>query len=461
MDNKNDVKTTENTTENNTRKMVLGVALGNNFGYHDAAWRMPHHDPGAYTDIGATVEQVQRAERGGLQFVFFPDRLFMRGDVTATPPIFNMDPLITLSALTHATNRIGLIGTLSTSFSEPYMLARHLKVLDVYSRGRVGWNAVPSYEPDAFANFGKPLPPREKKYDRLHETLQIVQALWGSWGYEAGKPDQFGMYADPTHIRPVNMQGNYVGSRGPLPVPPSEQGQPVIMMPASSGYGLQAAGMYANTVIGMPSTLEESRALRNTLRQAAVQAGRNPDDIKLVIFTFVSTGETVSQALEERRTLDDIVGINDKLAHLSAFLGLYEPFTNPDEPLTVEQLAKVRAHPQDARSVRAVELAKAGWSPRDIIAHNVFDTIPSAIGTAEQIADQLQKWFEAGAADGFALNFDDFSNGIDKVVENVIPILRERGLFEDDSEPKTLRDHFGLPLQYGLDPRVVANSGDK
>lgn len=237
--------------------------------------------------------------------------------------MFNMDPIITLSAVAQATNRIGLMDTASTSFTEPYLLARQLKALDIISHGRAGWNAAPSYEPEAFANFAKALPHREKKYERLHEAMQIVQALWGSWGYEAGEPNQAGMYADQAYIRPVNLQGKHVGARGPLPIPPSEQGQPVIMMPASSGYGLQAAGMYANVVIGMPSRIEESQAIRHTIREAAAQAGRDPEEIKLYVFAS-----------------------------------------------------------------------------------------PSVIGTDEQVADYLQEWFEAEAADGFVMNFDDFNTGV-------------------------------------------------
>lgn len=187
------------------------------------------------------------------------DRLFLHGDLAASNPLFNMDPIVTLSAVAQATERIGLAGTASTSFFEPYLLARQLKTLDEISSGRVGWNAVPSFEPDAFANFGKEPPARASKYERLHEVMQVVQALWGSWGYEAGKPDQQGMYADPAHVKPVNLYGTQVGARGPLPVPPSEQGQPVIIMPASSGYGLQAAVMYANIIIAMPSSIEEGR----------------------------------------------------------------------------------------------------------------------------------------------------------------------------------------------------------
>lgn len=279
-------------------------------------------DPKSYTNIDATVKQAQTAERGGLEFIFLPDRLFMHGNLSTSPSMFNMDPIITLSAVAQATNRIGLMGTASTSFTEPYLLARQLKALDIISHGRAGWNAVPSYEPDAFANFAKALPPREKKYERLHEAMQIVQALWGSWGYEAGEPNQ--------------------------------------------------AGMYANVVIGMPSRIEESQAIRHTIREAAAQAGRDPKEIKLYVFAS-----------------------------------------------------------------------------------------PSVIGTDEQVADYLQEWFEAEAADGFVMNFDDFNTGIGEFVDRVVPILRERDLFHDGYEGKTLRDHLGLPPQYGLDPRIATGSTEE
>ena len=457
MNNRKKLKTDEGTSKMKNKYMILGVTLGNNFGTHPATWRMPHVDPGSYTNIDATVEQARTAERGGLHFVFLPDRLFMAGDLSTSASMFNMDPIITLSAVAQATERIGLMGTASTSFTEPYLLARQLKVLDVISRGRAGWNAVPSYEAAAFENFGKVLPPRENKYERLHETVQVVQALWGSWGYEAGQPDQAGMYANPAHIRPVNLQGKHVGTRGPLPVPPSEQGQPVIMMPASSGYGLQAAGMYANVVIGMPNSIEEGRAMRHTVREAAAQAGRDPEEIKFVAFVGYTVGATEREALDARRALDDRINVDvhGQLSRLSAYLGLHQELKTPDEPLTEAQLASVRAHPHDPRSVRAVELAKAGWSPRDILAHGVFDPHPYVGGTAEQVADHLQEWFEAGAADGFVTNFDDFHTGIGEFVDRVVPILRERGLLHDGYEGETLRDHLGLPAQYGVDPRIA------
>lgn len=439
-------------------KMIIGVVFGNNFGVHPGTWRMPHVDPASYTNIDATVEQARKAERGGLQFVFLPDRLFLRDDLATSAPTFNMDPIITLAALAQGTERIGLIGTASTSFTEPYLLARQLKVLDVISHGRAGWNAVQSYEPDAFANFGQTLPPRENKYERLHEVMQVVHALWGSWGYAAGQPDQAGMFADPAHIRPVNLQGTHVGARGPLPVPPSEQGQPIVMMPLSSGYGLQAAGMYANLVIGMPMSIEEGRAQREAVRQAARMAGREPDDIKFVVFFGMTVGRTEREALDVRRALDERIDLDAQLSRLSAYLGMRGKFHSPDEPLTAAQLALLQARPNDARSVRAVALARAGYSPRDILAHAVLDPHPAVLGTAEQAADLLQEWFEADAADGFVTCFDDYHTGIDAFADQVVPILRERGLFSGHDEGTTLRGKLGLRPQYGLDARTATAS---
>lgn len=438
--------------------MILGVALSNNFGLHPATWRMSHIDTSAYAGVDAPIKQVQAAERGGLHFVFLADRLFLYGDVATAPPVFNMDPIITLSAVSQAAERIGLVCTASTSFTEPYLLARQLKALDVISHGRLGWNAVPSFELDAFANFGQEPPLSENKYERLHETMQIVQALWGSWGYEAGMPDKAGMFADPAHIRPVNMRGRHVGARGPLPVPPSDQGQPVIVMPLVRGYGLEAAGMYANVVISMPHSIKESQSQREMVRQAAIQAGRDPDEIRFIVFFGFVIGATEREALDQRRALDDLIDLSGHMSRLAALLGLRGMLGRPDEPFTPVEIAAIREHPQDPRAARVAQLAKAGWSPRDIIAHAVFDPYPSVVGTADQAADHLQQWFEAGTADGYVVHFDDFHNGINEFVDQVVPILRKRGIFHNDYEGQTLRDHLGLGPQYGIDPRITTGS---
>ncbi|ETD33284.1 NtaA/DmoA family FMN-dependent monooxygenase [Williamsia sp. D3] len=439
----------------NNKQMLLGVMLGDSYGVHPGAWRMPGVDVTAHTNFDLQVEYAQIAEGGGFQFAFLPDRVFLRSDLSAGPPGFSIDPILALTALARGTTRLGLVGSASTSLNEPYNLARQLKALDVISRGRAGWNAIPTYEPEAFANFGKQLPPREHKYERLHEVIQIVQALWGSWGHEAGEPDQAGMFANPAHVRPINMQGRHVGARGPLPIPPSQQGQPVIFQPASSGYGLQAAGMYADAVVGMPMTIKDSRAQRETIRQAAADAGRNPDDVKYVPFAMFGLGATVRDALDRRRAMDGKVDQGERLAHLGAVLGMRLDPQRSDDPLTEEQLSAARSNRLDPRSARTLKLARQGWSPRDLIAHGVLDPSPGVVGTPVQAADFLEEWFDADAVDGFIILIDNYRDGIAAFVNEVVPILQERGRFPTGFEGTTLRENLGLPAQYGVNQRLI------
>ncbi|MEU0236319.1 NtaA/DmoA family FMN-dependent monooxygenase [Nocardiopsis sp. NPDC006198] len=425
------------------RTISLGVALGDSFGVHPGAWRMPHADPGAYTDVGVQVRAAQAAERGGVDFAFLPDRVFLRDDLGAGPPTFSMEPLMALTAVARETERIGLVPSASTSFSEPYALARQLRALDVISHGRAGWNAVPSYEPEAFANHGRPIPSREGKYERLHEAVQIVQALWGSWEREAGDPDPAsGTFADMSRIRPIDLHGRHVGSRGPLQIPPSPQGQPVVFMPAAGGPSIQAAGMYAGAVIGMPNTIEDGHAQRDMVRRSAIAVGRDPEEILFFAFIGFGLGVTHESALERRRTLEDRTDPMPRLAQLSVMLGVHIDPAAADRPLPAEQLEQ------------ALALAHEGFSPRDILAHGVLDSNPGLVGTPEAAAHLMQEWFEAEAVDGFVLVIDDLHDGIDAFADLVSPILRERGLLRADDGPTTLRGRLGLPEQLGPDPRI-------
>ncbi|WP_205781436.1 LLM class flavin-dependent oxidoreductase [Planctomonas deserti] len=235
--------------------MLLGIQFAGSFGAHPGAWRMPAADPAGYSDIDQIVRHAQVADQGGIQYIFVPDRPLLDADLAEGPPRFQMEPTLLLTAIARATTRIGLIPSVSTSLVEPYTIARQLKALDVISHGRAGWNAIGTNDPAAFANYGVPMPPRMEKYERLHETIQIVQALWGSWGHDAGSPDKNGRFADPTHVRPIDLAGRHVAARGPLPIPPSEQGQPVIVQAGGGGLGLQAAARYADVIVGMAMTI--------------------------------------------------------------------------------------------------------------------------------------------------------------------------------------------------------------
>lgn len=443
----------------NDAEVLLGVVLSDGFGVHPGAWRMPTSAPDTYTSLDVPVRLAQKAERGGLDYIFYQERVFLWGDLNAGPPLASVEPLMLLTAIAHATRRIGLVASASTSFNEPYTLARQFRALDLLSHGRAGWNAIPSYEPEAFANYGRPVPPREEKYERLHEVVQTTQALWGSWRPEAGQPDPVsGRFADPSHIQPINLQGRYVASRGPLQLPPSEQGQPVIFMPFASGLGIQAAGMYANGIIAMPQSKDESRRQRSMIRSITEQNGRHADEVKLVSFLSFGLGATQEEAVRRRMVLEEAAGLEQRLAQLSQLLGLRLDAADADTPLTSGQISHLRPHPRAPRADHAAQLANQGLTPHEILGHGVLDIYPGVVGTPEQAADLIQDWSRAGAADGFTVMIDDMHDGLDDFIDHVVPILRRRGLRPSDYQGSTLRDHLGLSEQLGPDSRL---SGDK
>ncbi|UQN09652.1 NtaA/DmoA family FMN-dependent monooxygenase [Deinococcus sp. QL22] len=435
------------------------MQFSNGYGSQPHSWRMPGVNPTNATDFDAQVRYAQAAERGKIDFLFLPDGLGMDTDLSHQPSMFTLEPLLTLAAVARATSRIGLVTTASSTFNEPYNLARMFKTLDVMSHGRMGWNVVPTSDPTGAANFGKHPMQRQEKYERLHETVQIVQALWGSWGQDAWIHDaESGHFADASKIRPVNLKGRHVGSQGPLPIPPSEQGQPVIFQAGGGHSGLQVAGQYANGVIGATFTIEDARAQRTALRRAAQEAGRDPDEIKFFAGVMPALGATKRDAIDRRLQLGKDL-LPSRVPYLAQMLRLPLSVTRLDTPLTEQELDAAQPSPADPRSGQALKVAREGWTIREILAHGVIDYHPTPVGTPEVVADHMQEWFEAGAADGFWVSVDVYEDGIDTFVDQVVPILQERGLFHTDYEGTTLRDHLGVREQYGLDPRLLAVSG--
>lgn len=436
------------------KQMLIGMHLGNGYGSQPGAWRMPGVDPKGYTNFDNVVRYAQAAERGKLQFLFLPDFPALMGDIATEAPMVTLDPMLTFAAIARETARIGLVATGSTTFTEPYNLARQFKALDIMSHGRAGWNAVPTGDPIAAANYGRDLPPRAEKYERLHETIQLVQALWGSWGQDAWIHDAAsGRFADPGKIQPINLRGRHVGSRGPLPLPPSEQGQPVIFQAGGGANGAEVAGRYASGVIGATYTIEDARAQRATLREAAARVGRDPDQVKFFAGVMSTIAPTKRAALDRRIALTQQT-FPQRIAYLGQMLSLNLDHHALDEPLSQPQLAAARPSPFDPRSANALEIARQGWSLRDILAHGVIDYHPAITGPGSDVADHMQQWFEAGAVDGFWISVDVYEDGVDAFVDEVVPILQQRGLFHGDYEGATLRDHLGAKPQYGIDPRI-------
>lgn len=437
-----------------TRQMLIGMHLGNGYGNLPGGWRAPFVDPTSYSSFDAKVRHAQAAERGKLQFLFLPDGPTHVGDIANEPPNFNLDVMVTLAVVARETSRIGLVATGSTTFNEPFNLARHFKALDVLSHGRIGWNAVTSSGEDVAANYGSRLASSADRYGRAHETVQLVQALWASWGKDAWVHDSAtGQFANAEEIAPINMGGTYVASRGPLYIPPSEQGQPVVFHAGGSTNAHAFAGRYANAVIGAAFTIDDARAQRAAFRSAAERAGRDPDEIKFFAGLMTTIANSRREALDRRIGLTERI-FPQRAAYLGQMLGLRLDPAGLDEPLSADQLSRARASPSDPRSTNALAIAREGWTVRDVLAHGVIDYHPVIVGPAAEAADHMQSWFEAGAVDGFWVSPDIYEDGIDAFVDGVVPILQDRGLFHRDYGGVTLRDHLGARAQYGIDPRL-------
>lgn len=400
----------------------------------------------SYTSFNAKVRHAQAAERGKLQFLFLPDGPTHVGDLANEPPHFNLDVMVTLAVVVRETKEISLVATGSTTFYEPFNLALQCKALDVISHGWIDWNAVTSSGEDVAANYCRRLPSSADRYERAHETVQLVQALWGSWGRDSWVHDQTtGRFAEDGQGAPIDTGGIYVASRGLLYIPPSEQGQPVVF------YGGENPN--ANAVVGAAFMIDEIRAERNAFRASAEPAGRNPHEIKFF------TGLTTTIASDRREALDRRIGLSERIfpqraAYLAQMLVLRIGPARLDEPLSPEQLAKARASPADPRSSRALNIAREGWRVRDVLAGGVIDYHPFIAGPAVEAADHMQQWFDAGAVDGFWVSPDVCEDRIDPFV-GVVPILQDRRLFHKDYPGVTLRNHLGAPAQYGIDPRVA------
>ncbi|MFS0868598.1 NtaA/DmoA family FMN-dependent monooxygenase [Paenibacillus xylanilyticus] len=436
-------------------EMQLALQMVSGYGAEFSAWRMPGTDPAAYTNTDQYVERAKLAEKGKFQMIFIADTPALTVNLGPQTPMFPMDPMLALMAVARETNHIGLVATLSTTFNYPYNIARQFKALDVISHGRVGWNAVTTSDPLAAANFGSRVANRQERYDKAHESIQIVQALWGSWEPDAWTLDvEGGTFADMDKIQPINLQGQYYASRGPLPIPPSEQGQPVIFQAGGGREGLELAGKYASGVYANPYDIESAREQRQAIRESAARFGRNPDDIKMFAGFMFSLASTEEEALVRRKQLMSFnpEEIPNRVNYLGSMVGLPLSVNSVDidKPLAHDLLKNAYANPMDPRSARALKLLLQGLSIRDVLAHGVINYHPVVAGTPEQVADFLEEWFVAGACDGFSVVPDISFDGVADFVNLVVPILQDRGLFHREYEGKTLRENMGVPYEYGM-----------
>lgn len=427
------------------------VAAGPVSGSH-GGWRHPRASgdllsAGYYQNIGRLLEE------GCFDLLFIPDIVAIPDTLRHSPEsqlryggrgALRLDPMMVLSVIAAATKNIGLGATISTTYTQPYMLARTLATLDHLSGGRAAWNIVASFQVAEARNFGlgEQLS-RDERYDRADEFLEVVTKLWNSWQDDALIRDrQRPLFADPDRVRRIDHSGKWFNVKGPLNVSRPPQGRPVFIQAGASDRGRDFAARWADIIFVMPGLVDVAMEFRNDLRARAARFGRNPNTVKVLPGIIPVIADTEKQAKALHDELYDLahpeVGLSTLSYHLGVDLSLLLRSNilpeNSDVPACqgrYQGFYKL-AH-QSGLSL--VELGQRYGAGRTTIGFT---------GTPDSVADRMQQWFEAGACDGFMLQIPYFPGGVEDVVHGLVPELQRRGLFRRAYDGSTLRDSLGL-----------------
>ncbi|VFR53323.1 Nitrilotriacetate monooxygenase component A [plant metagenome] len=425
--------------------LILNVtALG--LGMHPAAWRHRDGPATSYFDPAHFREVAQLAEHGLLHAVFLADTLAVDEENFERPNLGAMDPGTVLAYLAAQTRHVGLVGTASTTYSDPFGLARRFMSLDHLSGGRAAWNVVTTFVPAVAANFGRAaLPEGPARYARAEEFVDVVKALWLSWEEGALVGDKAsGRFADAGRVRPLDHKGEHFDVRGPLTLPRSPQTHPLLFQAGASAQGRELAARTADVVFTAQNTLAAAREFRADIRQRARAHGRAPDDIKVLPGLLPILGGTQAEARARKEALDTLGG-DAELKKLALRVGLPPEDLALDAPLPLEKIqANTDFRGSQGFRDAAVRLAlEEGLTVRELLYRNGGGH-QQVVGTPQDVADMIATWHAAGAADGFNLMIDALPDGLHRFVESVVPLLQRRGLFHTQYAGNTLRENLGL-----------------
>ena len=420
-----------------TRRMKLNFHA-NSAGVHAGAWSPPYSREDGQFGIAFYQDLAKTAERGRFDAVFFADGLALGGEERKRPVC---DPIVLTAALAAVTERIGLVSSASTTFSEPYTLARQFATLDHLSRGRIGWNVVTSYDRNAAGNFGqKSLPPREERYARAEEFVDVVKALWNGWDYRSLDAKE----GDPNAPHPIDHAGTYFQVRGPLQLPRTPQGYPVLFQAGGSPEGRDLAARHANGTFVTAHTIEDGRESYSAFKERVRAFGRNPDELKVMPGVYVYLVGSDAEVTKQWKVLRERAPEAASVRLLAARLGVSPASLDLDHTVPEAVLGEAHKHAISrgqtdsiVSTLRRERLTVREWIQRQppVGPHRVI------VGTPEQVAEDLEVWFQAEAADGF--NVGNLSpSGLADFVDHVIPILQKRQLFRFDYEGDTLRSHY-------------------
>ncbi len=422
------------------RQIHLGLFL-QGAGHHVSGWRHPKAEAGSENfDLLRRVSQI--AEQAKFDMVFLADGL--TSGVDAHPStIARFEPLTLLAALALVTEKIGLAATSSTTYGEPYHTARAFSSIDHLSHGRAAWNIVTTSYARTANNFSKSHPEHDERYAVAGEFVDVVRGLWDSWDDDAFiKNKETGVYADPSKVHLLDHKGKYYSVKGPLNIPRSPQGHPVLIQAGSSGPGQDLAARTADVVFTAQQSLAEAQAFYKSLKGRVEKAGRHADDVAVMPGFLPVIGRTSKEAADKLAELDQWTDLKSAMPLLEERIGHSLADYDPDGPLPdlpISDQLRSRAElltalaRRENLTIRQLALRVAAGRGHHIV-----------LGTPVEIADRMQEWFDGRAADGFNVMPPFFPEGLEDFTQLVVPILQERGLFRTEYSGSTLRDHLGL-----------------
>jgi alkanesulfonate monooxygenase len=431
----------------NSRQLHLGAFM-RPVSIHTGAWRYPGADPSANFNLALIKQLIQTLERGKFDAFFMADHLAVLNmpveALKRSHTVTSFEPFTLLSALAGFTEHIGLMATASTTYDEPFHIARRFASLDHISGGRAGWNIVTTGNPESAWNFGQDdHMEHDERYRRAREFYDVVTGLWDSWADDAFIRDvAAGTFFDPEKLHVLNHKGKYLSVRGPLNIARPVQGWPVIIQAGASEPGRQLAAETAEVIFGASRNLALAQSFYADVKGRMEKLGRNRDHLKILPAAFVVVGDTLEQAREIRLRLDSGVHSDSAIASLSIALGVDASKFDPDGPLP--EIPETNA----SKSARAGVLevaARENLTVRQLAQRAGGYGGLAFVGTPASIADEMQHWLEAEGSDGFNVMFPYLPGGLDDFVNKVVPELQRRGIFRREYEGRTLRENLGLP----------------
>ncbi|MEO3946251.1 LLM class flavin-dependent oxidoreductase [Gorillibacterium sp. CAU 1737] len=426
------------------RKLKLGAML-HGVGSSTSLWRHPAIPSDASVNLSVYKRWVEKAEAAKFDLAFVADGLYI--NEKSIPHFLNrFEPLTILSALAAVSERIGLVGTLSTSYSEPFTVARQFGSLDVISGGRAGWNIVTSPLEGTALNFGKKdHPDHSKRYRIAKEFLEVVRGLWDSWEDDAFVRDKAsGVFFDRSKLHTLDHTGEFFSVKGPLNIARSKQGHPVIFQAGASEVGKDYAAREADAVFTGPDTIEDAISYYQDVKRRAAAFGRNPEHVLIFPGIGPVIGSTPEEAERKYQEVLELVSAEDALLYLGRFFEHHD-FSQYELDAPFPELGELGRNSFQSGTDKIKADAKTHRLTLRQVALSVATPRPTFIGTPAQVADRIQEWFERGGADGFMIG-SSVPNGLEDFIEQVVPILQERGLFRTEYESDTLRGNLGIPI---------------